>query len=105
MKLQPLKNFKYKYLFGDIISKGDGVSNSHTHDDVLLPIPFAMEHYCEVMDLVLAQENIALTKKRKKAYEMNMHFQDTWAIELLWAISFGFKWQGCLSSVQDMFLN
>jgi hypothetical protein len=39
------------------------------------------------MDPVLAQENIALTKKRNKAYEMNMHFEDTWAITLPWAKS------------------
>jgi hypothetical protein len=37
------------------------------------------------MDLVLAQENITLTKKRKKAYEMNRHFQDTWVVKLPWA--------------------
>jgi hypothetical protein len=37
------------------------------------------------MDLVLAQENIALTKKRKKAYEMNRYFQDIWAIKFPWA--------------------
>jgi len=79
MKLQPLKKFKYKYLFGDKIPKGDGVSNNHTHDDVNFPIPFAVEHQCEVMDLVLA-----LTKKIKKAYEMKKHFQDTWVIKLPW---------------------
>ncbi len=60
LKLQPLKNFKYKYLFGDKIPKRDGVFSSHIHVDVLLPIPFAMEHQCEVMDPVLAQKNIAL---------------------------------------------
>lgn len=38
LKLQPLKNFKYKYLFGDKISKGDDVFGSHfiDHDDVFL---------------------------------------------------------------------
>ncbi len=47
----------------------------------------AMELHCEIMDHVLAQENIALIKKRKKAYEMNMHFEDTSAVKLPWAES------------------
>jgi hypothetical protein len=64
-KLHPLKNFKCKYLFGDIILKGDGAFSSYIHDDVLLPIPFAMELHCEVMDLVLTQENFKLTKKEE----------------------------------------
>ncbi len=84
MKLQPSENLKYKDLFGDRISKGNGVSSSHIHDDVIIPIPFVVEHQCEVMDLVFAQENIALTKKRKKAHEMNRHFQDTWGVKLPW---------------------
>jgi len=42
-----------------------------------------VEHRCEVMDLVFAQENIALTKK-KKAHEMNRHFQNTWGVKLPW---------------------
>ncbi len=65
MKFQPLENFKYKDLFGDKISKGDGASSSHMHDDVIIPIPFVVEYQYEVMDLVFAQENIALIKKRK----------------------------------------
>ncbi len=85
LKLQPPKNFKYKYLFGDKIPKRM----------VLLVARFVMmlffmffllkelvmEPHCEVVDLVLAQEKIALTKKRKKAYEMNKHFQDIWVIK------------------------
>jgi hypothetical protein len=39
------------------------------------------------MDPILAQENITLTKKIKKAYEMNMHVQDIWAIKFPWAES------------------
>ncbi len=87
MKLQPPKNFKYKYLFGDRISKGDGAFSNHTRDDVFLHVPFGVELHCEVMNPILVQENIALTKKRKKAYEMNMHFQDTWVVKLSWAKS------------------
>jgi hypothetical protein len=84
VKLQPPKNFKYKDLFGDRILKKDGASSSHIHDDVILPIPFVVEHQCEVMDLVFTQEIIALTKKRKKAHEMNGHFQDTWVVKFPW---------------------
>jgi hypothetical protein len=43
-----------------------------------------VEHQYEVMDLVFAQENIALIKKRKKAHEMNKRFQNTWVVKLLW---------------------
>ncbi len=68
-------------MFGDKIPKKDGVSRSQIHDDVVFHVPhtkkLVMEPHCEVMDLVLAQENIALTKEKKKAYEMNMHFENT----------------------------
>ncbi len=66
MKLQPPENFKYKDLSGDRILKGDVASSSPIHDDVISLIPFVVEHQCEVMDLVLAQENIALINKRKR---------------------------------------
>jgi hypothetical protein len=34
-----------------------------------------MELDCELVDRILAQENnIALTKKQKKTYELNKHF-------------------------------
>jgi hypothetical protein len=66
MKFQPLKNFKYKYLFGDKIPKGDGAFSSHIHVDVLLPIPFVMEHQCEVMDLVLAQKTLHFNQEKKE---------------------------------------
>jgi hypothetical protein len=36
------------------------------------------------VDLVIGKENIAFTKKRKKAYGMNKQFQDIWAIKLPW---------------------
>ncbi len=88
-KFQPLKNFKYKYLFGDGIPKRDGASSSQIHDDVVLHVSlveeFVEELHCEVMDPILAQENIALTKIKKKAYEINKHFQRTWVVKLPWA--------------------
>jgi len=42
LKLQPPKNLKYKYLFGDIFLQGDGVSSIHSidHDDVLIEVFF-----------------------------------------------------------------
>jgi hypothetical protein len=75
-------------LFGDKVLKKDGASSSQIHDGVVLHVLLAKElvvepHY-EVMDLVLAQKNIALTKKRKKAYEMNKHFKYIWAIKFPW---------------------
>ncbi len=75
-------SLSYKYLFGDKSPKGDGASNSHIHDDVIFLVLFIVEHRCEVMELVLA-----LTKKIKKAHEMNRHFQDTWAFKLPWGKS------------------
>ncbi len=87
-KLHPPKNFKYRYLFGDRVPKRDGASSSQILDDVVLHVPLAkelvMEPDYEIMDLVLSQENVALTKKIKKAYEMNKHFQDIWIIKLAW---------------------
>jgi hypothetical protein len=35
---------------------------------------FVMEPNHELVDPILSQENITLTKKQKKAYELNMHF-------------------------------
>jgi hypothetical protein len=75
-------------LFGDRVPKRDGASSSQILDDVVLHVPLAkelvMEPDYEIMDLVLSQENVALTKKIKKAYEMNKHFQDIWIIKLAW---------------------
>lgn len=66
--------------------KKDGASSNQIHDGVVLHVllveELAVEPHCEVVDLVLGQENIALMKKRKNAYGMNRHFQDTWAIKL-----------------------
>jgi len=59
----------YKHLFGDKIPKRDGGFGSHyaNHDNVFLYVLFVvesiMEHHCELVDLVLAQENITSTKK------------------------------------------
>jgi hypothetical protein len=54
-KVQPLKNFKYKYLFDDKIPKGNCAFSGHIHVDVLPLVPFPVEHHCEIMDLDLWQ--------------------------------------------------
>jgi hypothetical protein len=65
----------HKYLFGDKIPKKDGAFGSHhaNHDNVLLyvlfVVEFIMEPHCELVDLVLAQENITSTKNEKKPME------------------------------------
>jgi hypothetical protein len=59
LKLQPLKNFKNKYLFGDIFHQGDGASsiNYNDHDDVLVEVLSNVEpHYVNV-DPILTQDN------------------------------------------------
>ncbi len=33
----------------------------------------------------MVAKNIEISKKRKKAYELNTHFQNDWAMKLLWA--------------------
>jgi hypothetical protein len=71
----------------------DGESSSHfvNHDDVILSIPFAMEPNVELdyelMDPILAQHNIVLIEKLKKAYDLNRNFKDTWVVKLPWAVS------------------
>jgi hypothetical protein len=37
-----------------------------------------------VLDPVLASPSHELAKKRKKGYELNRHFQDSWAAKLPW---------------------
>jgi len=71
----------------------DGVSSSHyvNHDDVILSIPFAMEPNVEpdyeLVDPILAQDNIVSIEKQKKAYDLNRHFKDTWVLKFPWAKS------------------
>jgi hypothetical protein len=37
------------------------------------------------MDQAMATKNIEIAKKKKKkAYELNIHFQNNWAMKLLW---------------------
>jgi hypothetical protein len=39
----------------------------------------------EVLDSVFASPSHELARKRKKSYELNRHFQDSWAAKLPWA--------------------
>jgi hypothetical protein len=59
LKLQPPKNLKYKYLFGDIFLQGDGVYSIHyiDHDDVLTEVLFNVESHYVNVDPVLTQDN------------------------------------------------
>jgi hypothetical protein len=53
-----------------------------------------MESKCVIMDLIVAKQNINITNKRNNAYELNRHFQVTWALNPPWAksiLSFGGK--------------
>jgi hypothetical protein len=71
----------------------DGVSSSHfvNHDDVILSIPFAMEPNMEpdyqLVDPILAQDNVVLIKKQKKACGLNRHFKVSWVVKFPWAKS------------------
>jgi hypothetical protein len=53
-----------------------------------------VESRCVILDLVVAKQNISITNKRNNAYELNRHFQVTWALNPPWAksiLSFGGK--------------
>jgi hypothetical protein len=39
----------------------------------------------QVLDLVFASPSHKLERKKNKSYELNKHFQDSWAAKLPWA--------------------
>jgi hypothetical protein len=41
------------------------------------------ESKCTIVDPAVEIKNIEISKKNKKAYELNRHFQDNWAMKLL----------------------
>jgi hypothetical protein len=49
-----------------------------------MDVPFVMQSNCIILDLVLTKKTLRSRKEKKKAYELNKHFQDTWTIKLLW---------------------
>jgi hypothetical protein len=87
-KLQPPKNFKYKFLFWAKIPQGDVPSTSSFVGPLTIKpkstsigalvieliSTLAIEVGCVVLDLVVAKGDIELSKKRKKIYELNRHF-------------------------------
>jgi hypothetical protein len=53
-----------------------------------------VESKCVILDLVVAKQNINITNNKNNAYELNRHFQVTWALNPPWAksiLSFGGK--------------
>jgi hypothetical protein len=45
----------------------------------------ACEHDLMILDAATASSSHDLLRKRKKSYELNRHFQDSWAVKLQWA--------------------
>ncbi len=88
-KIQPPKNFKYKHLFGDIIHAINVVSSKYPLSYV--PTIGIIECKCMIVDLTMVVENIEITKNIKKAYELNKHFQDNWAMKLSMESVLGFN--------------
>jgi hypothetical protein len=86
-KLQPPKNFKYKFLFWAKIPQGDvpstnsslgplAIEPKSTFIGVLVieaKSTLAIEVDYVVLDLV-AKRDIELSKERKRTYELNKHF-------------------------------
>jgi hypothetical protein len=67
-----------------------GQATSHESDCVLISALNVDPKPCPepdvlVLDLVLASPSHELARKRKKGYELNRHFQDSWAAKLPWA--------------------
>ncbi len=66
-----------------------------------MDVPSIVQFDCIILDLVVAKDNIEIQKKIKKTYKLNTHFQDTWAIELLWA-KFVLGFNGKITQVECM---
>jgi hypothetical protein len=72
------KNFKHKFFFSNQIPIDP--SNVASFSQNLQP--FVM-----FVDLTKVIADLISSKKRKKIYESNRHFQDSWAIKLPWVES------------------
>jgi hypothetical protein len=47
-----------------------------------------------IVDPIVEAKNIEIAQKKKKTYELNMHFQVNWAIKLPWVkFMLGFDWR------------
>jgi hypothetical protein len=71
-------NFKHKFLFSNQIP----VDPSNVPSSSQNPQPSVM-----FVDLTQVVVDLASSKKRKKNYELNCHFQDPWVVKLPWAES------------------
>ncbi len=87
-KIQPPKNFKYAHLFGDRTPAINVVFSKYPLNDI--PIIGIAKSKCMIVDLIVAVENIEIAKNIKKAYELNKHFQDNWAMKLPMESMLGF---------------
>ncbi len=63
LKIHPLKNFKYKYLFGDIIL-ATNVASSNNYSSIDIHTNDIGEFECMIVDPTMAIENIEIAKKR-----------------------------------------
>jgi len=79
-KIQSAKNFKYTHLFGDRTPAINVVFSKYPLNDI--PTIGIAESKCMIVDLTVAVENIEIANNIKKAYELNKHFQDNWAMKL-----------------------
>jgi len=62
-----------------------------------------MESKCVIMDLIVAKQNINITNKINNGYELNRHFQVTWALNPPWAKSIlSFRWKSYSSPIQSV---
>ncbi len=67
LKIHPLKNFKYKYLFGDIILTTN-VASFNNYPPIDIPTIDIREFECMIVDPTMAIENIEIAKKRTSIY-------------------------------------
>jgi hypothetical protein len=75
LKIHPLKNFKYKYLFGDIIL-ATNVASSNKYSSIDIPTIDIGKSECMIVDPTMAIENIEIAKKKEPIYKFNKHFQN-----------------------------
>jgi hypothetical protein len=79
-KYSPLR-ISNKYLYGDRTHATNVASFSKYPPNDILTIDIG-EYKCMIMDPIMVVENIKITKKRKKTYELNRHFQDNYIMKL-----------------------
>jgi hypothetical protein len=84
LKIHPLKNFKYKYLFGDIIL-ATNVASFNNYSSIDIPTIDIGEFECMIVDPTMEMKTLKLQKKKNEhMYKFNKHFQNNWGMKLLW---------------------